>query len=807
MYTRMMLALILLAGACADRDTGPPLIRWVDPARIEAVETEHPELLRGNRYATLEDNPFVSLNGGSDWHSYAPEPGRAGGRESASTNRGAAQGGSILRIEARRGQAGIIPIGPVGQPRRILVRSKGDFSEGSGLRIRVVDLDVHQALPASLTAETIEGIVKAHGEEPRLLSRDAGGSSASLLFFITPETRALLFLIEAGEERAAELEWIRVDFLNAKELWLLSRIERGIAHPAVARNPMLGGTIRPSLMLPPRSAITLKPMKIPEAGMFGCSLGKIGIITQPVEVRLTGNTPEGDSHELFTRRIEPGLEGWEELELDLARFSGRTMTFKLHCDWAGDEPAIDNPPIVLCGAPILYSGKPAPASRGPNLVLISLDTLRADRLGCYGYPRPVSPVIDEFAKGAYLFKNAYSHSAYTNVSHASLFSSLYPSAHGLLGRSYMMAEGAPVLAQILADQGLSTASFNGGGMMSHEFGFDLGFDLCCEVDPLGERFRDGYPVNITRNEDGSRGSMSRLMSWIDSMKDRRFFLYVHTFMVHDYMPPMDLAAQFHDVARDGMKTRKEVIDQTMMAHYQVHGWTEKDHRFFNNMYDASIRAADIMVGEIIERLETLGVHDDTIIAITADHGEEFEEHGGINHCFTVYEELIRVPFILRVPGRDGGVAIATRIGQVDFLPSILELMELESPGPVQGRSFVPLMQGLEEQDRLVIAEVDLPKLSRRMCILEDRWKYIEGDTSEAVYYPAPAPFELFDLVEDPGEQRNAFELFPDDAETLRKRMHEMKKSAERMHETLGGRESSDSALEAHEKWLEELGYF
>jgi arylsulfatase A-like enzyme len=214
------------------------------------------------------------------------------------------------------------------------------------------------------------------------------------------------------------------------------------------------------------------------------------------------------------------------------------------------------------------------------------------------------------------------------------------------------------------------------------------------------------------------------------------------------------------------------------------------------MYDATIRAADRMVEQLLDQLDRLGLEEDTLVLITSDHGEEFMEHGSVWHMKTVYEELIRVPLLIRVPGIKGGARVKTCVSQVDVMPTLLELMGVECPASVQGRSLVSLLRGEPEKDRFVYAETRMPTKSSRACIIREGWKYIEGSQDESLRYPAPAPFEVYNLAEDPGEQNNLYGTFPKVDKNLGGLMRKLETQFRQEHDALDRGEGPPHALSA-----------
>ena len=261
-----------------------------------------------------------------------------------------------------------------------------------------------------------------------------------------------------------------------------------------------------------------------------------------------------------------------------------------------------------------------------NVVLISMDTVRADHLGTYGYGRPTSPNVDRLAEKAVVFENAISQSAWTLPGHGSMMTGLYP---GRLGVTQYPAKRSLPRVRSLAEEfsraGYATGAFTGGGFVAAHFGFDRGFDVYASD---GRRFEH---------------NLEEALSWLRNNKDRRFFLFLHGYDAHRpyYSTPEDKRA----VGLMGKRTAEQ------------RGFCRKDNRekpdnldVVIKYYDAAIRHGDVAVGRFLDERGTLGLDDRTVVLITSDHGEEFFEHGNCDHVRFLYREVVGVPFILRVPG-------------------------------------------------------------------------------------------------------------------------------------------------------------
>jgi len=273
-----------------------------------------------------------------------------------------------------------------------------------------------------------------------------------------------------------------------------------------------------------------------------------------------------------------------------------------------------------------------------NVVLICIDTLRADHLGCYGHSHNTSPNIDTLAGQACLFSNAYSTSSWTFPSHFSLFTSKYPntSDHIVYPQIKRFDDSHVTLSEVLKSQGYDTVAFTGGGFVAAELGFSQGFDAYVTH---GRRFEQNFD------------QMSEWLAGHDPA--RKFMLFFHGYNTHrPYHPPENLVNKYIDEIPDECKgvTFKDQ-DPGWGACLKARGGPE----YRAAQYDSEIYFVDAMMGELFRQLKENGLYENSIIIITSDHGEELGDHGGSDHINTLYQELIKVPFILRVPHADAQV--------------------------------------------------------------------------------------------------------------------------------------------------------
>jgi len=378
----------------------------------------------------------------------------------------------------------------------------------------------------------------------------------------------------------------------------------------------------------------------------------------------------------------------------------------------------------------------ADAAAPRSLILISIDTLRADRLGCYGEERPTSPHLDRLAAEGVLFEDAMTTSPWTLPSHASLLTGRYPSRHGMLYYTHKLASDVPVVAESFQAAGFATACVVNTLYLSKRYGLQAGFRDFAMFDGLQTtEMREPSPVaeNATH--------------WIREHADEPFFAFLHFYDVHSTYASEarfeeELVAPTTSEAEGTTRFLMEVRDGTA-------SFDERDADHVEDLYVAGIRQMDEVLGRLIAFLDEEGLADETVLVVTADHGEEFLEHGGVMHGTNHFQELMHVPLILRGPGLPAGVRVSTPVSLVDVVPTLLALFDLP-PLASDGLDLSPLWRGESIGDRLLFGEADQnneePDTLR--SIRHGKWKYVYNRlTGEAELYDLEAdPLELSDVI-------------------------------------------------------------
>lgn len=377
----------------------------------------------------------------------------------------------------------------------------------------------------------------------------------------------------------------------------------------------------------------------------------------------------------------------------------------------------------------------------PNIVVYVIDALRAENLGAYGYGRPVSPRIDALASEGVLFENAQAQSSWTKAAVASIFTGLLPWRHGAAGDAARLASEAPNLTESLKALGYRTGGASSNGYVGPVYGFDRGFDRFAMTD---RRFGRSQAVH------------DLALEWLDELEgDEPFFLYVHTIDPHaPYVPPKDLRERFAPRVEDPAAGSVERVRRLIKGDEPA---TEETIADLVALYDAEIAANDRELGRFLDELRRRDRYEETLIVLTADHGEEFYEHGGWTHRQSLYSEVLDVPLIVKMPGaRYAGARVETPAQHADLLPTILELLGEPVPEGVDGESLLSFFPGADGsvRERPVVSHLAIAHGPFFSVIFGD-WKLI---TSQVAGRPHPP--ELFHRSRDRAERENLAPVFP-----------------------------------------------
>jgi arylsulfatase A-like enzyme len=424
---------------------------------------------------------------------------------------------------------------------------------------------------------------------------------------------------------------------------------------------------------------------------------------------------------------------------------------------------------LLLAALLLFTGIACErAPRRPNVLFVSIDTLRADHCSLYGYPRPTTPRLDGFARQGVVFEHAYAPMATTAPAHATMFTGLLPRRHGVVKNGLILGERHDTMAERFQRNGYVTAAIVSSFVVSRRFGLAQGFSSYDDSFPergstaRNRTFEDmevpgGFDQRADRATEKAAAWLAQGGYLGSGEPERPFFLWVHYFDPHDpYVPP-------HRFRRPFAPSDESDALQAMLA-----------------SYDGEVRYTDAQLGELLDTLDKAGRLADTLLVVTADHGEGLMTHGHQNHGIHLYEEAVRVPLVLRWPsGLAGGRRVAEPVALADLLPSVTRLAGLpEAPAAGDGVDLVPVLRGERPIDALRPIFLERREYeTQRIGEFEIRggktglrlrqYKYIEA--------PEERSFELFDLHADPGERTNLLPQRAREAEAMAKLLAEWRR--------------------------------
>lgn len=453
---------------------------------------------------------------------------------------------------------------------------------------------------------------------------------------------------------------------------------------------------------------------------------------------------------------------------------------------------------------------------GPNLVLIVVDALRADRLGCYGHSRPTSPHLDALCREALVFDRAVVQFPATGPSFGSLFTGKYPRRHGLSAmdpRSWLGGQFNRTLAEVLSEHGYATAAMMTGSL-TRSSGLARGFNEVLEEMPayglydvrspwqaLRSRSRLGRTAFRARQSVAYHPVVDEALAWIDRAR-RPYFVFVHLYDTH---APYDPPARHIEALDPGYHGPYRTLPAATLRRVR-HGDLELDAdavRRLHNLYDAEVRTADESIGRIVDHLRRRGEIDDTILVVTADHGEELYDHGLVEHGY-IYNTNLRVPLLVRLPGPAAARRFEAPFELIDLMPSLLEHLGVPVPEGIDGRALHLASPSATEPGigSYAFSEADCAAGRGRgardcwISVQNARWKLnLDVDTGSR---------QLFDLAADPYEQQDVAAAHPAVATRLLGRLqrwNQAQPDLEGLRQELDG-----AAREEVEKRLRSLGY-
>jgi arylsulfatase A-like enzyme len=410
-----------------------------------------------------------------------------------------------------------------------------------------------------------------------------------------------------------------------------------------------------------------------------------------------------------------------------------------------------------------------PWEKTPNIIVLLVDALRADRLGCYGYKRQTSPVLDALASRSVLFKQCYTQAQYTSASVASLFTGRYPLSHGYMNATYILEHDNTTMAEILRGHGYRTAAFVSNSSVGKRYGMDQGFDRFVEL------FSETTAAPATAVFDSAT-------AFITTHHDRPFFIYTHFMDVHNpYDTPVTYTQKFANPALFAFDMRNSTLRETMtvQAFRGNEEYRSRVTSYFNDyshLYDASISYWDTHIGTFLTFLEKQGLADRTILIVTADHGEQLLDHGYTGHGTTIYDEVLHVPLLIYDPFHPAraGLTIDDLVCLIDVLPTLLSRLALPIPPWIDGKSLSPLLDARLRGDMITVHDEGIyteatwftnrPFSTLMQTYREGEWKLLLDRLRDRK--------ELYHLGDDPDERHDLFEKKPEIVQHLYSRLIE-----------------------------------
>ena len=365
-----------------------------------------------------------------------------------------------------------------------------------------------------------------------------------------------------------------------------------------------------------------------------------------------------------------------------------------------------------------YTGSPR-----PNVVIYLVDTLRADRLGTYGYAKDTTPHMDAFAKTGVVFENAIAPDTCTVGSAPSLLTGQYTVTHGVDAFGKQVASDVPMLQTLLDASGYECGSFITNVNAGPSVGLDRGFRTLHDA---VRTFRDRKALRTV--------PLPAIETWLDGVDTRPFFLYVHTAEPHrPYTPPSPWKENFDDGYTG------EITGVYRGKNGYEHAKTPQDRAHVRALYDGEVAFADAGFGALLQALEQRGLRENTVIVLTSDHGEELFDHGGWNHGHSVYRELAHIPLIVSGPGIPAGVRVPELVSLVDVTPSVLERVKVKGSAGFEGRSLWK-----PDPERAVFTRSSY--LPRKAAMRKGEWTLIQNEREEtSLFHRGRDPLELTDV--------------------------------------------------------------
>ncbi len=446
-----------------------------------------------------------------------------------------------------------------------------------------------------------------------------------------------------------------------------------------------------------------------------------GLSDAGVDFSLSAN-----SQVIWTHKLDPlhrrEDRDWHDFTVDLGPWGGTTVELTLRTEGA-DHGSISTPRLF----------SPDRKSQRPNVVVLLVDTLRADHVGFGGYKRQTSPKLSIWASKGTVFENTISTAPWTEPATVTLLTGMLPDQMGLgFFMKVMLSPDSKTIGEYLREEGYMTAAFSGNPMICTMLRFNQGFDTFS--DRCTEYFDHRSGECLT----------GEAIEWIDSRAESPFLLYIHYIDPHD---PYNPAQPYKNRFSLGYTGKNEKIrkGQITFRRDQQIKLPDSDVQYLMDQYDGEIAYADEQIERFLRYLSDRGILDNTILVITSDHGEELLEHGILGHFFNLHQTLLHVPLIFIGQGIPAGMRVKEPVSLADVLPTILDSLDITPEKNVWGKSLMPLISGKKEEPRFCFSQMDSPE-RQQWSMVRGRYKLIMSKKSRKK--------ELYDIRNDPGEFRN-----------------------------------------------------
>ncbi|TKJ31069.1 hypothetical protein CEE39_07610 [bacterium (candidate division B38) B3_B38] len=566
------------------------------------------------------------------------------------------------------------------------------------------------------------------------------------------ETITRLRFVPADEPCSVEID--SIDLLNIP---FIKRMQLEGFQSGLIKT-FIRGEFRNAIYAPPPSEIEQR-VRIPQQPLLDFGYGVLPSAWNKegkgVHFYIQAIDEKGKTHILFSNYIDPKHKDkdrrWFNGRIDLSQFTGQNLRLILGTrnSYLKEEPSGRKPDerynYSVWSNPEVYSN--TKGKDDVSIILISLDALRKDHLGCYGYSRDTSPNIDKIAAQGILFQNAISQSSWTLPSHASLLTSKYPSFHGATSSLDKLTSENITLSEILREKGYTTICFTESGWLNPAFGLDQGFDV------------------FNSSSGDIKDRVEAVHNWFEWNKHRKFFMFFHTYAIHDYFHNKEeyiqpYASKLQKEVEEGVRIIDLIRERDKRIYQSLY------QNYINDLYDGAIKCTDKYLGELFDTFEASLGSKGYLLILSSDHGEEFGEHGHFHHGMTLYDEMINIPLIIKIPHSHYTQKIINeQVQLIDVAPTIFDLIDEPIPELFQGNSLLPIVKGgsKSEMQQIAFSEIDNEGY-QLICLRSNKYKYIYNIASPRKIQSIE---ELYDLIKDKGETYNLKDVKPEINSSLR----------------------------------------